>query len=160
MTILTQCRKRNIAIDIVSQRLAQLDVFIRRLSWYCTYYRPFLFGFRWALHYDMEWWDKTDIESFELVQRELQFPKRFNLLFNKDLVKYYNQRYLTNYVVWVDQVFLSDPDEKKKVKNEKSFTIPEFRKNEFANFVFLVSDKTGYDFSTMAENIKDCEDIL
>jgi len=39
LLILTQCRKRKVSIDFITQELAQIDVFIRRLVPYVSRYQ-------------------------------------------------------------------------------------------------------------------------
>ena len=46
LLVLTQCRKRDISIDFITQELWQIDVFIRRLAPYIQYFQTLSFGLR------------------------------------------------------------------------------------------------------------------
>jgi len=70
-TILTQCRKRKIKILFITQRLTQIDIFVRRLSDYVIEYRRT--SFLWLIQrvrktiYENRW-DVADIETDQSIK--------------------------------------------------------------------------------------------
>lgn len=112
--VLTQCRKRQIEIDCVSQRVAQVDVFLKRLVWIFHYYK--LLWKTWIRQefiLDCVNPDSNDIEdesSYEVLESCYLLPDKIALLFNKSLQDYYSQKYLTYYVVWWDNVYANEDD--------------------------------------------------
>lgn len=107
MTIITQCRKRRITIDFISQELAQLDVFIRRLTPLVLCYEKSFLGFKRAVLYYAranEWTDLWSETQFEEMDKTWIFPDKRVLFFNPDLKKYYDEKYLTYYVVWFTDI--------------------------------------------------------
>lgn len=101
MTIMTQCRKRRITIDFISQELAQLDIFIRRLSPLVLCYEKAFFGFKKAVLYYARNNEGTDLwneTAFEELDNTLIFPDKRVLWFNPKLKNYYEEKYLTYFV--------------------------------------------------------------
>lgn len=114
--LLTQCRKRNIEIDCVSQKVSQVDVFLKRLVWifhqYSLIWNPRLWLRREYIKECINP-DSNDIEdenSYEILESCILLPDKFSLLFNKDLKDYYSQRYLTYYVVWWCNLYANEDD--------------------------------------------------
>ena len=68
--VLTQCRKRNIRIVAITQRLTMIDIRFRRLSDYVEEYKRWQFlGFYWVKHSVYEnRWDLADIETDNVVK--------------------------------------------------------------------------------------------
>ncbi|MEI6774983.1 MAG: hypothetical protein WCL18_09820 [bacterium] len=102
LLILTQCRKRFIQVDFVTQELAQLDVFMRRLMPYVMNYEKWLFGFQRATMYYFKVAEVSDIgDELKVEQLETEYirPDRVQTRFNKELEHYFAQRYLTYYVI-------------------------------------------------------------
>lgn len=119
MTIITQCRKRRITIDFISQELAQLDVFIRRLTPLVLYYEKFIFWFKKAILFRALQNEATDVwqeTAFEELDRTRLRPDNRVLFFNKKLKHYYEQKYLTYYVVWFTDVLKERTFEQFKAK--------------------------------------------
>jgi len=109
--VLTQCRKRLIAIDFITQKLGQVDVFLRRLCNDVLVFVPYILGFSHAVWYSMIDPEATSIVVYdpkaeipqrptaELISKELLFPDWFQKRMNKSLVSYFEQRYLTYHVI-------------------------------------------------------------
>lgn len=140
MTIITQCRKRRITIDFISQELAQLDVFIRRLTPLVLCYEKALFGFKRAVLYYAranEWTDLWSDTQFEEMDKNLVRPDKIVLRFNKDLQKYYDEKYLTYYVVWFTDIL-------------HWFTFEDFKKKQldlYEKYWYLFLKKTLNDYT-------------
>lgn len=106
LQIITQCRKRFIQVDFVTQELAQLDVFMRRLMPYVMNYEKRLFGFQRATMYYFkvaevsDIWDELKVEALET---EYLRPDKIQKYFNKKLQHYFDQKYLTYHVIWVNE---------------------------------------------------------
>jgi len=102
LLVLTQVRKREISIDFITQELSQIDVFIRRLCPYITYFNSRPFGFRSQyLFYckDNESLDINDENAFESIKHTILVPDNWVLKLNRSLKKYYQQRRLTKWVI-------------------------------------------------------------
>lgn len=107
LLILTQCRKRYIQVDFITQELAQLDVFMRRLMPYVMNYERRLFGFQRATMYYFKVAEVSDIGDemqVEEIESEYIRPDFVQKRFNKGLEDYFSQRYLTYYVIWKNRV--------------------------------------------------------
>lgn len=113
--VLTQCRKRNIEINCVSQRVSQVDVFLKRLVWIFHQY-VLLFkklGIRKEYIKDCVNPDSNDINdenSYEILEECILLPDSVALWFHKDLNEYYSQKYLTYYVVWGVNTYANETD--------------------------------------------------
>lgn len=102
LLILTQCRKRYIQVDFVTQELAQLDVFMRRLMPYVMNYEKRLFGMQRATMYYFKVAEVSDIGDemrVEELETEYIWPDKVQKYFNRSLEKYFAQKYLTYYVI-------------------------------------------------------------
>ena len=102
LLILTQCRKRYIQVDLVTQELAQIDIFIRRLMPYVQNYTKFIFGFQRSTMYYFKVAEMSDIGdefNVEELETEYIFPDRIQKFFNPDLEKYFSQKHLSLYVI-------------------------------------------------------------
>lgn len=112
--VLTQCRKRNIEINCVSQRVSQVDVFLKRLVWIFHLYKSLWKSWiRRELILDCVNPDSNDINdefSYEVLEDCYLLPDRFALFFHKDLKDYYSQKYLTYYVVWGCNMYADEND--------------------------------------------------
>lgn len=121
--IFTQCRKRRIRIVFITQRLTQIDIYIRRLADYVEEYRKwsFLWLYRVKKNVYENRWDVADIETDQTVKytndwEEKTYKKDSKIyseffspltiwlqLFSfldrsyRDIIKEY---YQTNYVCW------------------------------------------------------------
>ena len=92
LLVMTQCRKRNMAFNFVSQELSQLDIFMRRLMPYIMYYKKRLFGFTLAYMFYFKVKETTDIGDemkVEEIEKEYIRPDKIQLLFNKKLKLFY-----------------------------------------------------------------------
>lgn len=106
LLVLTQCRKRSISIDFITQELGQIDVFIRRLCPYILYYEnipiiKWLECTRASIMYCLDP-DTTSIrkeDSFEEVESTLLLPFKRWIKFDKSLAWYSNQEYFTKKVI-------------------------------------------------------------
>ena len=105
----TQCRKRNIVISYITQEMAQIDVFMRRLSPNVTWYRRYMFFFTIAMDLYYKISEATDIwdeYNVEVRNRYIIYPDRLNKLINKQSrINFTNQKDQTKYVVWYDKKF-------------------------------------------------------
>lgn len=114
--LLTQCRKRKIEIDFISQKLSQVDVFLKRLTWifheYKIIWKP-SWDIRKEYIKDCINVDSNDIDNpndYSIEDWSILLPSKFSVLFNKDLNNYFEQSYLTNYVVWWKDVYCDADD--------------------------------------------------
>ena len=138
LLVLTQCRKRDISVDFITQELWQIDVFIRRLCPYIEYFQKLPLGFsKQSMFYslDVEWTSMHNEEMFEEVESSYLLPFSRWPIFNKKIKEYYAQKYLTKYVIWWSNVWYSWEDKDSVVSNKyeefKSFmlkNLEEFRK--------------------------------
>lgn len=114
--LMTQCRKRLIEVNFISQRVSQVDAFLKRLTWIFHQYKII-----WKSKRDIRIEnikecinvDSNDIDNpddYETLETCLLLPSRFSLLFNKELNNYFKQSYLTNYVVWWQDVYCDSDD--------------------------------------------------
>lgn len=109
LLILTQCRKRKISIVFITQELAQLDIFIRRLVPYITLYSTLIFGFGLSRLFHVKDPDVTNLEdvvNFEEQDREYLFPDWWQALRNKRLKReYFRDWVFTYYVIWLRDMY-------------------------------------------------------
>ena len=104
----TQCRKRNIMINYITQDLAQLDVFMRRLCPNVTFYRRYFFFFTIALNLYYKVAEATDIGdeySVEIESRYFVRPDRLQKKLHPIIRPFFEQKYLTKYVIWYTRSF-------------------------------------------------------
>lgn len=118
LLVLTQCRKREISIDFITQELWQIDVFIRRLCPYIEYFeeKP-LWLTKMSIFYslDAENTSMRNEESFEEVESCYLLPFSWGPFFKPVLKQYYEQRYLTKYVIWWINVYSSTESDDEKI---------------------------------------------
>ena len=134
LLVLTQVRKREISIDFITQELSQIDVFIRRLCPYITYFNSRPFGFRSQyLFYckDNESLDINDENAFESIKHTILVPDNWVLKLNRSLKKYYQQRRLTKWVIWWKSVLTNSYEEFKWIllKQLENFRKPKLLKD-------------------------------
>jgi len=112
-TILTQCRKRSVAIYIITQEVAQIDVIMRRLCPEIIYYEKAFPNskkrqwFNRQLLYNRNA-ENTDMKSpigVEVIEDDYIFPDKLRVLFNRHLIDYFEQKYLTLHVCWIQDVY-------------------------------------------------------
>lgn len=122
--VLTQCRKRNIEISCISQRLAQVDVFLKRLVGIFHQFKLIWPAKLWLRReyikecIDPESNNIDDELAYEELDSCILLPDKMSLFFHKDLQDYYNQKYLTYYVVWWCNVYANDDDIQKLNKKQ------------------------------------------
>ena len=126
LLVLTQCRKREISIDFITQELWQIDVFIRRLCPYIEYFEEKPLGLtKQTIFYSLDA-DNTSMrneDSFEEVESSYLLPFSRGPFFKPSLKQYYEQKFLTKYVIWGIDVYSSTEDEESKV----SYKYQEFK---------------------------------
>ena len=119
LLVLTQCRKRSISIDFITQELWQIDVFIRRLCPYILYFEDIpiiknrLVCTRESIMYCLDP-DTTSVrkeESFEEVESTLLLPFNWWVKIDRSLKWYSNQEYFTKKVIWHWDVYSSTESE-------------------------------------------------
>lgn len=113
LLVLTQCRKRDISVDFITQELWQIDVFIRRLCPYIEYFEKLpLWLSRQSILYslDVEGTSMKNEEMFEEVESSILLPFSRWPVFNKKVKDYYSQKYLTKFVIWYEDVRYTDED--------------------------------------------------
>lgn len=132
LLVLTQCRKRDISVDFITQELWQIDVFIRRLCPYIEYFEKLpLWLSRQSILYslDVEWTSMRNEEMFEEVESSILLPFSWGPVFNKKIKDYYSQKYLTKFVIGYENVRYSDED-KDDLFSKK---YPEFKEKMLKN---------------------------
>lgn len=139
LILLTQCRKRELWVDFITQELWQIEVFIRRLCPYIQYYQE---AFRlWkdtvfvkeSILYskDVEQTTITNENWFEEVDYSFLLPFNWTARLKKKLLTpYFDQKYLTYYVVWSTDVYSNDTD----IEDDKV-------SHNYENFVKLMTEK-------------------
>lgn len=117
LLVLTQCRKREISIDFITQELWQIDVFIRRL---CPYIEYLSEGPVWltkkSIFYclDADTTSMRNEESFEEVESVYLLPFKRGPSFRPVLKWFYEQRFLTAYVIWWEDIYSTTESEDEK----------------------------------------------
>lgn len=132
LLVLTQCRKRDISIDFITQELWQIDVFIRRLCPYIEYFEKMpLWLTRQSILYslDVEGTSMKNEEMFEEIESSLLLPFSRWPVFDKRVKHYYEQKFLTKYVIWWVDVWATDED-KDDIVSKK---YPEFKEKMLNN---------------------------
>lgn len=117
LLVLTQCRKRDISVDFITQELWQIDVFIRRLCPYIEYFEKMpLWLTKQSIVYslDVEWTSMKDETKFEEIEASYLLPFSRGPIFDKSVKQYYDQKYLTKKVIWYENVWYSDEDKDDK----------------------------------------------
>lgn len=108
LLVLTQCRKRDISIDFITQELWQIDVFIRRLCPYIEYFESAPLGLtKQSIYYclDADTTSMRDEEKFEEVESVYLLPFSRWPTFRPILKWYYEQKFLTKYVIWWEDIY-------------------------------------------------------
>lgn len=174
INVLTQCRKRNIRVVAITQRLTSLDVRFRRLADYVEEYRKHrLLSFYWVKHKVYEnRWDLADIETDNVVRvsqdweyktmkedaliyseffKPLTFGLQLFCVFNRAWRKIKKEYYNTYYICWL-------PDDRATV-----MSLEEFRKNlsisDYSN-VKTYSDKKSIFGKTWSFIINKRDEVL
>lgn len=113
LLVLTQCRKRDISVDFITQELWQIDVFIRRLCPYIEYFEKMpLWLTKQSIVYslDVEGTSMKDETKFEEIESSFLLPFSRWPIFDKSVKHYYDQKYLTKKVIGYENVWYSDED--------------------------------------------------
>lgn len=113
LLVLTQCRKRDISVDFITQELWQIDVFIRRLCPYIEYFEKMpLWMTKQSIVYslDVEWTSMKDETKFEEIESSILLPFSRWPIFDKSVKHYYDQKFLTKKVIGYENVWYSDED--------------------------------------------------
>ena len=122
--VLTQCRKRSIEINCISQRLTQVDVFLRRLVWLFHVFKNVWNPKFWITKQmikeciDPESNNIDDDLAYDTLESCVILPATRNPILNKKLTPYFEQKYLTYYVVWWSNKYANDDDIEKLNKKE------------------------------------------
>lgn len=136
LLVLTQCRKRDISVDFITQELWQIDVFIRRLCPYIEYFEKMpLWMTKQSILYslDVEWTSMKNEAMFEEIESSLLLPFSRWPVFDKSVKHYYDQKYLTKKVIGYSDVRASDED-KEAICSKK---YPEFREKLLKKLEFM-----------------------
>ena len=132
LLVLTQCRKRDISIDFITQELWQIDVFIRRLCPYIEYFEKMpLWLTKQSILYslDVEWTSMKNEEMFEEIESSVLLPFSRWPIFDKRVKHYYEQKFLTKKVIWYENVWSSNEDKDAIC----SYKYPEFKEKMLKN---------------------------
>jgi len=132
LLVLTQCRKRDISVDFITQELWQIDVFIRRLCPYIEYFQKLPLGLtKQSILYslDVEGTSMKNEEMFEEVESSWLLPFSRWPVFNKKIKDYYDQKYLTKFVIGYENVRYTDEDK----SDTFSKRYPEFKDKMLKN---------------------------
>lgn len=108
LLVLTQCRKRDISIDFITQELWQIDVFIRRLCPYIEYFESApLWLTKQSIYYclDADTTSMRDEDKFDEVESVYLLPFSRWPTFRPILKWYYEQKFLTKYVIWWEDIY-------------------------------------------------------
>lgn len=126
LLVLTQCRKRDISIDFITQELWQIDVFIRRLCPYIEYFESsYLWTTKQSIFYclDSDTTSMRNEESFEEVESTYLLPFSWVPYIKPSIKWYYEQKYLTKKVIWNWDFYSSTESEDEKI----SYKYKEFK---------------------------------
>jgi len=124
LLVLTQCRKREISIDFITQELWQIDVFIRRLCPYIEYFEEKPLGLtKQSIFYclDSDCTSMRDENAFEEIESSYLLPFKRGPYFKPILKNYYEQRFLTKYVIGWKDVYSSTESEEEKVSYQYEY---------------------------------------
>lgn len=167
LLVLTQCRKRNIEIEFITQELWQIDVVIRRLTQYIQYYKLHSFGFRSQVMLycnDPSNVNINDPEAFEVLEKVYLLPDNIVWFFIKKLKGFYEQIYLTKYVIWWQSMFEKEYTwfKDKLYKKLIDFRKPPEPKEKPALFKLLDKNDTLQDelLKKQSEMIRKASDVL
>lgn len=146
LLVLTQCRKRDISVDFITQELGQIDVFIRRLCPYIEYFQKLpLWLTKQSILYslDVEWTSMKNEDMFEEVESSRLLPFSRWPIFNKKVKDYYTQKYLTKFVIGYENVRYSDEDKDDSVSKR----YPEFKEKMLKNLEEYRKPKPKQEFA-------------
>lgn len=132
LLVLTQCRKREISLDFITQELWQIDVFIRRLCPYIEYFEEIpLIKWKLSLTRESIYYSKNpdstsvrDEWNFDEVETTILLPFQCGPIFRPVLKWYYQQEYFTKKVIWNWDVYSTTESEDLKC----SYRYDEFKK--------------------------------
>lgn len=136
MTILTQCRKRLITIYFITQELWQIDKFLRRLCPDVIVYNKTWRNLVAKSHMYFISTEKTDMSdefNVEEISTKTIWRDSRRLYFNKNLKAFFDQKYLTYYICWAENLF----DRSKEDFNQ-------FLHNKYWDI--LLDNSTRYDY--------------
>lgn len=144
LLVLTQCRKRSISIDFITQELWQIDVFIRRLITYVHHFTPVFKS--WTSQSMLYVRDNTSTDindpiAFEEIEQSFLVPHSWTLKLRPKLQEFYDQHRMTKWVVGAKSVFDRDYHKFKqilwsKVEAYRKPPIKEIKSNLFNKFLF------------------------
>lgn len=104
--VLTQVRKRNILATFITQELAQLDIFLRRLTtWIVKRYYQGLWFIRFYKIFYLPNPETTNLnedsdEWVRLIKKGIYFAPTFLLYFSKLRKEMLNEKYVSKIIVW------------------------------------------------------------
>lgn len=127
LLVLTQCRKRELWIDFITQELWQLDVFIRRVAPFIQYFEKAPFWFvRESIQYciNPECTSMRDTTAFEEEEFVYLLPNVFWKKLKSSLQWYFSQEFMTKKVIWKWDVYATTESE----DLECSYRYEEFKK--------------------------------
>lgn len=146
LLVLTQCRKRDISVDFITQELWQIDVFIRRLCPYIEYFEKMpLWMTKQSIVYslDVEWTSMKNEEMFEEIESSILLPFSRWPIFDKSVKHYYDQKYLTKKVIGYENVWYSDED-KEAVCSKKYEEFKNKMLKNITNYRNAIPPKTSF----------------
>lgn len=146
LLVLTQCRKRDISVDFITQELWQIDVFIRRLCPYIEYFEKMpLWMTKQSIVYslDVEWTSMKNEEMFEEIESSILLPFSRWPIFDKSIKHYYDQKYLTKKVIGYENVWYSDED-KDAVFSKKYEEFKNKMLKNITNYRNVIPPKTSF----------------
>jgi len=106
LMVITQLRKRSILWNLITQELAQLDVFFRRLTWWIIKrFYPFLWFLRLYRIYYVSNPEETQLEDetkSKLIKRGFYLAPNFLLFLNKNRRELYKEKWVSKIIVWFE----------------------------------------------------------
>lgn len=127
LLVLTQCRKRELWIDFITQELWQLDIFIRRVSPFIQVFEDWpLWTTRESIQYciNPECTSIRDKDSFEEEEFCYLLPSDIWKKLKPSLAWFYAQKYMTKKVIWKWDFYATTESE----DLECSYRYEEFKK--------------------------------
>lgn len=114
LLVLTQCRKRELWVDFITQEFWQLDVFIRRLAPFVqNFEKKPLWFIRESILYcnNPETTTLRDESSFNEEDMCYFIPWKYQSYFKPSLKEYYTWEFMTKKVIWKWDVYSSTESE-------------------------------------------------